>query len=194
MRISSFLPFLPLSVVAQITLPENALEGIAIHLQDDSGNITYVHQSNFAQYGISLVYSDSGVNGTNSTSLEARGSLPNGDAIVCDSQRTLFIQHLHDNLIDMIDFLGCGYTIVTDTNSKYKYVAVSATLGSSLIYICNYSAEYREFQGWQLWEFVLKVFDLCGSRAIAGWYSQGLYNVAYGYTSSSYSFCGPLNN
>lgn len=88
MHLSSLLPLLPLLVAAQVFIPDGALEGVAVHLEDESGNITYVHQSEFENYGLSLVIDDTSNNSTNSTLLMSR-ALPPGDSITCDDRRPL---------------------------------------------------------------------------------------------------------
>lgn len=190
MRLSSFLPFLPLLVAAQVFIPDGALEGLAVHLEDESGNITYVHQSEFENYGLSLAIDDTSPNSTNITSLMSR-SLPPGDSITCDDPRTFQIVDLHSNMIQLADYLACGYTIITNPSSNYKYVAMSNYKGSSVIYICNYSGSYRTMKGPQLFDFLEQVFNYCGQKSSAGWYHESFYNMAWGYTRNNYGFCGP---
>lgn len=95
-------------------------------------------------------------------------------------------------MIEFADYLACGwYTIITNPSSHYKYVAASRSKGSTVIYICNYSGNYRTMKGPQLFDYLEHVFNYCGQKSSAGWYHDGFYNMAWGYTRSNYGFCGP---
>lgn len=188
MRISLFLFFMPLLAHADISLPDNAIEGFALHLVDEAGNTTYVHQSEFDKHGISTAVEDTDPTETESVS---RRALPPGDSITCEGEKPFDIGDLHHGLIKLMEYLSCGYTIITNPSAKYKYVVISHYEGSSVIYICNYSEKYRTIKGPQLVAFLGHVFDYCGQRNIAGWYKETVYNMAWGYTNSRNSFCGP---
>lgn len=190
MRFSSLLLSLPLLAAAQVTLPSDAVEGLAIHLEDESGNITYVHENQFEDYGIKLALDETTGNTTDISSLRRRG-LPKGDKITCENWKSFGIMDFRTNLVDFIDYIGCGYTIITNPGSSYKYVALSSYRGSNVIYICNYSGQYRTFKGAQLLDFAEQVFNYCGQRASAGWYTDSYDNTAWGYTNSYQGFCGP---
>ncbi|KAJ2980942.1 hypothetical protein NQ176_g2333 [Zarea fungicola] len=195
MLFSSLLFFLPLLAHAdvslpEVSLPENALPGFALHLMDESGNVTYVHESEFDSYGVSMSVDDTYVNGTDTIPVTRRG-LPSGDSITCESQKTFNTQDLHHGMIKLMEYLSCGYTIKTSPVSKYLYVASSHYEGSSVIYVCNYSGQYRTIKGPQLVDFLGQVFNHCGQRNIAGWYSEHFYDMAWGYTNNKNGFCGP---
>lgn len=181
---------MPLLAYAEFSLPDNAIEGFAIHLEDEAGNVTYVHHSEFDNYGISIALGDTDGNGTETT-FETKRSLPQGDSITCERQKTFDISDLHHGTIKLMEYLDCGFTIITSTTSKWKYVAASHYEGSSVIYICNYSGSYRTIKGAQLLDFEEQVFNYCGQQNVAGWYTEHFYDMAWGYTNSKYGFCGP---
>ncbi|KAJ2980977.1 hypothetical protein NQ176_g2313 [Zarea fungicola] len=197
MRISSLLPFIPLLVSAQLSLPENALEGFGIHLSDDSGRTIYVHESEFESYGISVVAAGSYVNGTssdadttNSTSLTERG-LPVGDAMYCDNSQSFWIEDLHSNMIQFSDYMLCNFEVSINPTDPFRFEAASYYLGTSVIYLCNYSGKSRVTGSYDMFRFLYQVFEHCGESNIGGWYYQGSTQMSWGYTSSTAGYCGP---
>lgn len=186
-----FLPLLlslPLLAAAQFTLPSDAAEGVAIHFEDEFGNITYVHETQFEEYGINLSLNETTTN--NVSSLKRRG-LPRGDSITCENWKTFRIMDFHTNLVRMMDYIACGYTVVTSSTSNYKYVAISSYRSSNVIYVCNYSGQDRTLKAEQLVGYLGQAFTYCGQTASAAWYKSAYYNTAWGYTNSNQGFCGP---
>ncbi|KAJ2982679.1 hypothetical protein NQ176_g1225 [Zarea fungicola] len=189
MRILSLLSFLPLLATAQVTLPENALEGLALHLQDDAGNITYIHESEFQNHGISIL-DGVGMNSTNLTSLETRGGP--GDNIVCDTP-IIDIEDVRTILIVFADYLGCGSIISVPFRPKFKNSIISYYQGSAVVYICNYASTTDSYTGPNLVSYLSQAFTHCGETNTAAWYYIGRLKESWGYTNAANWFCGPPN-
>ncbi|KAJ2973281.1 hypothetical protein NQ176_g6697 [Zarea fungicola] len=194
MRTSSFLPFIPVLVASQVVIPDDAVEGFAIHLSDDSGQKIYVPESEFDKYGISMAVNDTyanganGANGANSTSLNTRG-----DQLFCDASNHFWIEDLHTNLIEFADYMSCGREVSVNPSAPWKYEAASFYIGTTVIYICNYSRNTFLVGAYDLFANVYRVFNDCGQNNIAGWILQGSTQLSIGYTNSNTGFCGPRN-
>ncbi|KAJ2983694.1 hypothetical protein NQ176_g511 [Zarea fungicola] len=186
MRLLSLLAFLPLLVAAQVTLPEDALSGLAIHLKDESGNAVYVHESEFDKYGI-VLQANPGTNSTNQTSLAKRG--PPKDYRLCD-EPVIDVEDLRNGLIDFADSLACGTGVVPDRFAPYTYVAISWYHGSTVLYICNYWETSAIYSGPDLVDYVSLAFNYCGMGNKAAWYHVGGADISYGYTNVKNWFCG----
>lgn len=196
MHLLSFLSLLPL-LVASFSLPDAALEGLAVHLEDDAGNVTYVHESDFEAYGVSISVLDTAL--ANSTdpsnfadfSALVERSLAPGDNINCVPKVSFNIIDLHTAMVNLADQLSCTYIINTNPGSRYKFVAATYYQGSAVVYICNYSNKYQELQGAQLVSFLEHVFNYCGQKSVAGWYYSKFQDMSWGYTGSSHGYCQP---
>lgn len=138
MYISSLLLFLPF-LVASVSLPDNALEGFSIYLEDEAGNLTYVHESDFKAHGVFTTFFDSNPKVATNASSPTRRGLPSGDFINCEQKKTFNIMDLHTGMVNFADQLACGFTINTFKGSRWKFVAANYYQGNSVIYICNYS-------------------------------------------------------
>lgn len=190
MRISLLL-FIPPLLTASLSLPDNALEGFSIHLEDEAGNVTYVHESDFEAHGIFTTVLDTNpANSTDPPSL-IRRALPPGDYINCEEKKTFNVADLHTGMVNLADQLGCSYIINTFKGARWKFVAANYYAGNSVIYICNYSNQDRTLQGAQLVDFLSEVFSFCGKKNIAGWYYDKFLNMSWGYTGSTHGYCEP---
>ncbi|KAJ2965758.1 hypothetical protein NQ176_g10463 [Zarea fungicola] len=188
MRILSLLASLPLLAIAQVILPDNAIQGMALHVQDETGNMTYIHESEFEKYNISLVTGGGdGTNSTNSTSLETRGS---GDYMVCDTP-VIDIEDLRTGLILLTDQLGCDTLIQLQGGAPFKFVALTLYYGSTVVYICNYLEALLHFTGPTLFQHVTEAFSHCGQTNTAAWYHGANLDLSWGYTNAANEFCGP---
>lgn len=191
MHLLPLLSLLPL-LVASVSLPDNALEGFSIHLEDESGNLTYVHESDFKAHGISIRALDTTPDSSSFTDLSRLARrLPPGDNINCVPKVTLDIMDLHTAMVNMADQIGCTYLINTNEGSRFKFVAATYYQGSTVVYICNYSNKYQELQGAQLISLLEEVFDFCDQKSVAGWYYDNYHRMSWGYTGSSHGYCQP---
>ncbi|KAJ2981477.1 hypothetical protein NQ176_g2002 [Zarea fungicola] len=196
MHLLPLLSFLPL-LVASLNLPDNALQGFGVHLEDENGNVTHVHESEFEAYGLSISAVDTTVaSATNASTFSdfsalARRALPPGDNINCVNSVSFNIIDLHTAMVNLADQLGCSFIINTNPGSRFKFVASTYYSGSAVIYICNYSNKYQELQGAQLVNFLEEVFNYCGQKSVAGWYYSNFEKMSWGYTGSSHGYCQP---
>ncbi|KAJ2980842.1 hypothetical protein NQ176_g2392 [Zarea fungicola] len=196
MHVLPFLSLLPL-LVTSLSLPDAALEGLAVHLEDEAGNVTYVHESDFEAYSVSFSVHHTAPDNSTDTSnfadfsaLTGRSLAP-GDNINCVPKVTFNIIDLHTAMVNLADQLSCAYIINTNPGSRFKFVAATYYSGSAVVYICNYANKYQQLQGAQLVSFLEQVFNYCGQKSVAGWYYNKFQDMSWGYTGSSHGYCQP---
>lgn len=190
-----------LAAATSLTLPDEAQEGVGIQLWDDDGNQMYIHESEFAQYNITVqpgtadppptaVVTATATATATATSPAKRG-LPNGDSITCLWNTPVPIGELHDDMVFFADYLGCGITYGTNQFARYKYVALIRWEGSTVMYTCNYSGTSRVWGGPELVSYVEQVFNYCNRNSVAAWYFDNYRKVSWGYTTRNNGYCGP---
>lgn len=184
-----------LCAASSLSLPVDATEGLGFHLQDDAGNIVYVHHTELAAYGLTLGSngtSDAGSVNNDARSLTERGNLPKGDSLNCDWKTSFEPNDLPLALVKFSDQLGRqGITVNQSGNAPYQWVALNYVYGSAVIYLCNYSGTNRNFQAAPLLSFLKQVYQNCQTYNVGGWYAEAFNNVAWGYTQSKgKSYCG----
>ncbi|KAJ2977296.1 hypothetical protein NQ176_g4454 [Zarea fungicola] len=192
--LSSFAFLLLLTTAAALNLPADAQEGIAVHFLDDDDNDVYIHETDFAQYNITLeerlpdpplpTFPEL------PTSLAKRG-LPSGDQINCEYNKPVDVTEFHNGMIYFADQLGCGVSIDTNHFARYKYVALIQWYGSTVLYTCNYSGAKRTYLGPTLVGYMVQVFTWCNKQSVAGWYFDNYRKVSWGVTSRNNGYCGP---